>query len=183
MQNFIGNKKIGKRNLLSFGIIFILLGVFLLLITTGKFTGSELIWPVITLLIGLFLLYRSLFKSGKDVYVLIGMFLSLSGFYLILRITILDKYGIEKIWPFFMLFSGISLLPYGLKKNRNNRLRIFVPAFAIIILSLFFLPFSFKLFTIKFLTFAVIWWPLVFIAMGIILIIIYITKHHEENTR
>jgi hypothetical protein len=175
------NRKISRKKLLSAGIIFILLGVFLLLVTTGKFTGMELIWPVLTLILGICLLYKGFFKSEKDIYVLIGMFLSLSGFYLLLRITILDRYGIEKIWPFFMLFSGISLLPYGLRKKKHHKLRIFVPAFAIIILSLFFLPFSLKLFTIRFLTFAVIWWPLLFIAMGIILIIIFIAKPHEEN--
>ncbi|MCL2480242.1 MAG: hypothetical protein FWF38_00875 [Spirochaetaceae bacterium] len=177
------NKKLSREKLLSVGIIFIFLGLVSLLVTTGKFTGKELIWPILPLSLGLFLLYLGFFKSGKDIYILIGMFLSLSGFYFLLRLTILDKYEIERVWPFFMLFTGVSLLLYGLKKKKDNRLKIFVPAFAIIILSLFFLPFSLKLFTTKFLTFAVIWWPVIFIAMGIILIIIFIAKRHEKNIK
>ena len=175
------SKKTSREKLLSFGIVFIFLGTALLLITTGRFTGRELIWPILPLSLGLLLLYRSFFRSGKDIYILIGMFFSLSGLYFLLRITILDSYEIEKVWPFFMLFTGISLLLYGFKKKKDNRLKIFVPAFAIIILSLFFLPFSLKLFTMKFLTFAVIWWPAIFIAMGAILIILFIVKRHEQN--
>ena len=177
------NKKTGREKLLSFGIIFIFLGASLLLVTTGKFTGKELIWPVVTLLLGILLIFRSFLKTGKDIYILLGMFFLFSGFFLLLRVTILDSKGTEKLWPFFMLFSGISLLPYGIKKKKESRLKIFVPAVAIIILSLFFLPFSLKLFTMKFLTFAVIWWPVIFIAMGIILIIIFIIKRHERNTK
>jgi len=179
----MNKKNFSREKLLSFGIIFIFLGIIFLLITTGKFTGRELIWPIIPLSLGLLLLYRSFFKSGKDIYLLIGMFLSLTGVYLLLRITILDRYGIEKVWPFFMLFTGISLLLYGFKKKKDNRLKIFVPAIAIIALSLFFLPFSLKLFTTKFLTFAVIWWPVIFIAMGIILIILFIAKRHEQKIK
>ncbi len=174
-------KKTDRDKLLSFGIIFIFFGIVLLLLTTEKFTGKELIWPLIALVPGFYLLYKGFFKQGKDIYVLAGMFLSLSGFYLLLRNTVLDKYGIEKVWPFFMLFTGISLLPYGLKKKKAQRLTIFVPAFAIIILSLFFLPFSLKIFTMKFLTFAVIWWPVFIIAMGLSLIIIFLIKHYGEN--
>ena len=174
-------KKSGREKLLSFGIIFIFLGAVLLLVTTGKLTGRELIWPLLMLLLGLFLLYRSFFRFSADIYILIGMFLFLSGLSLLLRITFLDRFEIERIWPFFMLFTVISLLPYGFKKKKDNRLKIFIPAFAIIILSLFFLPFSLRLFTMRFLTFAVIWWPVVLIAMGITLIIIFIIKHHEQN--
>ncbi|MCL2706346.1 MAG: hypothetical protein FWE72_09095 [Spirochaetaceae bacterium] len=177
------NKKSSREKLLSVGIIFIFLGITSLLITTGKFTGKELIWPLLPLSLGLFLLYLSFFRAGKDIYILIGMFLSLSGLYLLLRVVILDRFEIERVWPFFMLFTGVSLLLYGFKKKKENRLKFFVPAFAIITLSLFFLPFSLKLFTMKFLTFAVIWWPVIFIAMGAILIIIFIAKRHEQNTK
>ena len=177
------NKKLSREKLLSFGIIFIFLGIAFLLITTGKFTGRELIWPVLPLFLGLILLYKSFFRSGKDIYILIGMFFTLSGLYFLLRITILDTYEVARVWPFFMLFTGISLLMYGFKKKKDNRLKLFVPAFAIIILSLFFLPFSLKLFTMKFLTFAVIWWPVIFIAMGAILVILFIVKRNDQNDK
>lgn len=179
----MNNKKLSGEKLLTFGIIFIFLGIALLLVTTGKFTGRELVWPFLLLPLGLFLLYKNLFRSGKDVYILVGMFLFLSGIYMLLRITVLGKYELERVWPFFMLFIGISLLLYGLKKKNERRLKIFVPAFAIIVLSLFFLPFSLKLFTMKFLTFAVIWWPAAFVAMGIFLIILFLAKKHEQNKK
>ncbi|MCL2792982.1 MAG: hypothetical protein FWD87_07805 [Spirochaetaceae bacterium] len=176
-------KKPGREKLLAFGIIFIFLGVVFLLSTTGILTRKELIWPFLTLMLGFLLLYRGFFKSQKEIYILIGMFLSLTGLSLLLRTAFLDRIEIERVWPFFMLFTGISLLPYGLKKKKDSRLKIFVPAFAIIILSLFFLPFSLRLFTMKFLPLAIIWWPVVLIAMGITLIIIFMVKRYEQNPK
>ncbi|MCL2294030.1 MAG: hypothetical protein FWC36_04105 [Spirochaetes bacterium] len=175
------DKKAGREKLLIFGIIFIFLGTTLLLVTTEVITNNGLVLSLLVLTLGLSLLHKGFFKTGREIYVLIGMFLSFLGLYLLLRATILDDYGIRRIWPFFMLFTGISFLPYGLKKKKGKRLRIFIPAFAIIFLSLFFLPFSLRLFTMKFLTLAVVWWPLIFIAMGITLIIVFLIKRYGQD--
>jgi len=175
------NKKQAPEKLLAGGTLFILTGFFLLLMTTGVFTGKELIWPFFIILPGLYFLYKAFFKKGAEANILPGMFLTLSGIYLLLAGTILRAHEIKRIWPIFMLISGISLIPYGFKKKRAFRAKIFVPSIAIILLSLFFLPFSLKLMTIKFLTFTTIWWPVLFIIMGLVLVSVFIRKQYGKN--
>lgn len=175
------NKKQTPEKLLVSGSIFILAGIILLLLTTGAVTGREIVWPIFIILPGLYLLYKAFFKNKSELNILIGMFLFLCGIYILLAKTILHAQEIRMIWPVFMLFSGISLIPYGLRKRKGARMRVFVPAAAIISLSIFFIPFSLRLYTVKFLTFATIWWPFLFIIMGLVLVIIFIVKQYGRN--
>lgn len=146
-----------QEKLLISGTIFIISGIALLLLNTGRFTGKELIWPLFLVMPGLYFSYKAFFRNGTAVYVLLGMFLVLSGIFMLLSRTVLEIQHIRRLWPVFMLFTGLALIPFGFKKQKGQRIRVFVPAAAIILLSLFFLPFSLKLMTTRFITFALIW--------------------------
>ncbi|MDX9801669.1 MAG: hypothetical protein RBT69_10075 [Spirochaetia bacterium] len=174
-------KKQAPEKLLAGGTVFILIGLFLLLMTTGVFTGRELIWPFFIILPGFYFIFRAFSGKGREANILPGMFLTLSGIYMLLAGTILKTHELKKIWPIFMLISGISLIPYGFKKKKIYRTKIFVPSIAIILLSLFFLPFSLKLMTIKFLTVTIVWWPVLFIIMGLVLVSVFISKQYGNK--
>ena len=175
------SKKQVPEKLLVSGSIFIVTGITLLLLTTGIFTGRELFWPLFVILTGLYRLYKAFFRNGQEINILLGMILVLSGIYILLSSTILAMQEIRKIWPVFMLITGISLIPYGMRKKGEYRKRVFVPSAAIILLSFFFLPFSLRLFTMRFLTFATIWWPVLIIIMGLVLVIIFMIKLYGRN--
>ncbi len=164
--------------LLIIGTLFVLGGILLLLWTSAGLTYAELLWPLFLILPGLGFLYKAVARNGSERHTIPGTFLTLLGIYLLLCNTVLPENEIEKIWPIFMLITGLSMIPYGIRKNRKLRIRIIVPAGAIIIMSLFFLPFTLKLLTIKFISFVTRWWPVLFIFLGLIFITIYYTKMH-----
>ncbi len=164
--------------LLIIGTLFILTGSLLLLWTSASMSYTQLLWPLFLIIPGLGFLYKALARNGSERHTIPGTFLTLLGIYLLLCNTVLPDNEIEKIWPIFMLITGLSMIPYGIRKNRFLRIRILVPAGAIIILSLFFLPFTLKLLTIKFVSFVTRWWPVLFIILGLIFLTIYYTKMH-----
>ena len=162
--------------LLIIGTLFILTGSLLLLWTSADITYAQLLWPLFLILPGLGFLFRAIVRKGTEIHTIPGTFLTLLGIYLLLCNTILTDNEIEKIWPIFMLITGLSMTPYGIHKNRKLKIRIIVPAGTIIILSLFFLPFTMKILTIKFISFVTRWWPVLFIILGLIFLTIYYTK-------
>ena len=164
--------------LLIVGTLFILAGSLLLLWTSADIPHAQLLWPLFLILPGLGFLYKAVVRNGSEKHTIPGTFLTLLGIYFLLCNTVLPDNEIEKIWPIFMLITGLSMIPYGIKKNRILKIRIIVPAGAIIIMSLFFLPFTLKLLTVKFINFATRWWPALLIILGLIFLTIYYTKMH-----
>ncbi len=172
-------KDILPARLLIIGTLFILAGSLLLLWTSAGITHARILWPMFLILPGLGFLYRAVIKNGSEIHIMPGTFLTLLGIYFLLCNTVLPDNEIEKIWPIFMLITGLSMIPYGFQKNRTLKIKIIVPAVAIIGLSLFFLPFTLKLLTIKFVSFVTRWWPVLLIILGFVFLTIYYTKMHS----
>ena len=80
------------------------------------------------------------------------------------------------IWPVFMAITGLSLIPYALKRRRRHRIDLLISSIFIVLLSLMFLPFSLKRTSITFFQFVLKWWPLLLIIAGLSLIISLIIR-------
>ncbi len=171
-------KKEQPARLFIIGTFFILAGSLLLLWTSADITYTKLLWPLFIILPGLGFLFKAIALKGSERHTIPGTFLTLSGIYLLLCNTVLPDNEIGKIWPVFMLITGLSMIPYGIKKDKKLKIRIIVPAGTIIFLSLFFLPFTMKLLTIKFISFVTRWWPVLLIIMGLMFLTIHYTKIH-----
>ncbi len=91
---------------------------------------------------GLFFLYMAWPRKHSDTWIIPGMVLTLGGLVFLLANTVLQGQSLERIWPLFMLVTGLSLIPYGLRKKASARTAIMVPAVFISFLALFFLIFS-----------------------------------------
>jgi hypothetical protein len=172
----MNEKEVFPARLLIIGTIFILGGSLLLLWTSASITYTELLWPLFLILPGLGFLYKAFVRNGTESHTIPGTFFTLLGIYFLLSNTVLPENELEKIWPIFMFITGISMLPYGIGKKRGIKVKILVPAGAIITMSLFFLPFTLKLLTIRFISFVTRWWPVLFIILGLIFLTIYYTK-------
>ncbi|MDR1933957.1 MAG: DUF5668 domain-containing protein [Spirochaetales bacterium] len=169
------------RKMLIAGLIFLVAGGALLLRTTGSLTANLSLWPTIPVLIGLFLLHRAYVKNGADAHVFSGIFLILAGsFFLVLNTGGLES-GFKQFWPLFMLFAGVSLFFFALKKKGAARIHMIVPAVAIILLSLLFLLFSLRIVSTSLRDFVVIWWPGILIFAGALLIILDLLLEHKQN--
>jgi ascorbate-specific PTS system EIIC-type component UlaA len=163
------------------GAIFLVAGGSLLLRTTGFLTANFSLWPVVLVLIGLLLLHRVYFKQGADAHVFSGIFLILVGaFLLVLNAGVLES-DFKQFWPLFMLFTGVSLFFFGLKKKGSSRVRMTIPALAIVLLSLFFLLFSLRIVSVSLRRFVVIWWPGMLIFAGAMLIILDLLVEHRQR--
>ena len=161
---------------LVFGTVFSLLGILLLLRTTGNLPTYSSLWPVFLIILGLLLLYFAMVRGASERYILLGMVCTLIGIYFLLSKTILSEKDLKKFWPVFMTIVGVSLIPYGYKKRGNPRIALLVPSWAIIVLSFVFLFFSLGLTDTPFRSFINRWWPVVFIIVGVVLLLSYFKR-------
>jgi hypothetical protein len=171
------------RKMLIAGAIFLVAGAALLMRTTGILTANLSLWPTILVLVGLLLLHRVYFKNGADAHVFSGIFLILIGsFLLVLNTGVLEK-DFKQFWPLFMLFAGVSVFFFGLKKQGAARMRMIIPATAFTLLSLVFLLFSLRIIPVSLRSFVVIWWPGILIFAGALLIILDFLASRAERKK
>lgn len=156
---------------LVLGGALLLIGGALLLITNGIVTPGALTLPVIVVATGIFLLVRGFTSGGGEGTVFAGTFLTLSGGFLVLRVSALAETSMASIWPVFMTIGGIALIAYGLKRGRESAVTLVVPGVAIIMLSVLFLLFSLDVIQASLASLAATWWPvLIALAGGFVLL-------------
>ncbi|TVQ40564.1 MAG: hypothetical protein EA384_02505 [Spirochaetaceae bacterium] len=160
--------------LLFFGLASVLAGALLLLGTLGYLPAAGIFWPTVLILLGLWMLYASFFRNARESHVFSGFFLTLGGSLVLLMNTILTRFALERIWPVFMTIAGVSLFGYAMKKAPVHRVALTIPACAIIVLSLVFLFFSLGLADVEFIQFVALWWPSLFVLVGLVLIALYL---------
>ena len=154
------------NKLLIGSVFFFLVGIGLLLVTTGVLPRYEDLWPIPMTLLGLLFLYLVSVKDAKFGYMVPGIVLTMSGILLTLQTVFFPHILLEQFWPLFMTFAGVSLILYGIKFSGNTRAVIMVPATFIIILSVVFLPFSMGLIQQSFRAVVAVWWPVMFILLS-----------------
>ena len=166
--------------LLIVGAAILVAGGVLLLWTLGYIPQPGPLWPVPVLLAGLVLLYFAYRQGWSERWILPGMVLSLGGLVLLLLNTVLKEEGLARIWPSFMLVTGLSLIPYGFKKKGGARIAIIVPAVFIAALSLVFFVFSLRDGG-GFTAFVVQWWPMLLIVLGLALLVSFFSTRRPNS--
>ncbi len=169
------------NTLLIIGAGILVAGGVLLLWTLGYLPGPGYLWPVPVMLAGLILLYLAYFRHKSSRSIIPGMVLSLGGLFFLLFNTILQGHSMEKVWPVFMLITGLSLIPYGYRKKGRARISIIIPGIFIAVLSVLFLPFSLGAAGIGLLDFVRQWWPLVLVLLGIALVISFFSTRRPSS--
>ncbi|ORC33914.1 hypothetical protein B4O97_14735 [Marispirochaeta aestuarii] len=164
------------HKLLLGSVFFFLVGIGLLLVTTGLLPRYEDLWPIPLTLLGLLFIYLVRVNSAPPGYIVPGILFSLGGLLLTLKSLLMPDLTMERIWPLFMTFAGVSLAIYGRGFKGSFRVKILVPAVVMIILSLLFLPFSLELVRENFSSVVTVWWPLLFIFLSLGLFGEYLRK-------
>ncbi|MFQ3619857.1 MAG: hypothetical protein SNJ78_02820 [Spirochaetales bacterium] len=164
-------KGIPRKNLV-FGALFFVVGGALLLRTLGILPRLVALWPVLIILLGLYLLYRTYVLGGPESLIFYGIFSTLVGtFFLILNTEFVPFSVLRNIWPIFMVFVGSALLLYGVQLKGNSKTRFVVPAIGILVLSLVFFPFSLGWVRIRLKDVIIRFWPLILMFSGLFLIL------------
>ena len=164
---------------LIIGVFFFLIGIGILLINTNVLPRLRDTWPIGLILVGLFLLYLVYVKNSSEGLIFVGMVLSLLGLSNLLQQSFGTNFEISRIWPVYMCIFGISILPYASKLKRSKSIVLIIPSIGLILLSILFLPFSLGIAGITFFEFVKIWWPIIFVLLGIFLMIEFKKKGNQ----
>jgi hypothetical protein len=167
--------------LLVTGVAVALAGSVLMLLNMGYLPQLGTYWPVAVILAGLVFLYMAWPMRGSDRWIIPGMILTLGGAVVLLMNTVLLSQNLARIWPVFMLVTGISLVPYGLRKRGSARAAIVVPGLFISLLALLFLPFSLNHSAGGFAAFVRQWWPMILVIVGAVLIVSFFTTRRPSS--
>ena len=169
------------NKLLIGGVAIFLTGGVLLLWNLGYLPQPGRLWPVPVILIGLFFLYMAWPRGRSDQWIIPGMVLTLGGIVFLLMNTILSAQSLARIWPAFMLVTGLSLVPYGYRKRGAARTAIIIPALFISCLALVFFPFSLHRTGGGFAAFVRQWWPVIPVILGIALVVSFFSGRRPNN--
>ena len=90
-------------------------------------------------------------------------------------------YGMEELWPVFSIIFGISLIPAGLYKMKRVKSIYLFPAILFILLGILFLLFSAQVIKVSFSKIMVYTFPLLLLAGGAVLIILFLVQNHKKN--
>ncbi len=167
---------------LVIGVAGVVVGGVLLLLNLGYLPQPGRLWPIPVLVVGLFFLYMAWPRKHSDTWIIPGMVLTLGGLVFLLSNTVLEGEYLQRIWRLFMLVTGVSLVPYALRKKASARAAIIVPAVFISFLALFFLVFSLHREEGGGLAaFVRQWWPMILVVLGIALIISFFSTRRPSS--
>ena len=169
------------NKLLVGGVAIFLAGGVRLLWNLGYLPQPGRLWPVPVVLVGLFFLYMAWPRGRSDQWIIPGMVLTLGGIVFLLMNTVLSAQSLARIWPAFMLVTGLSLVPYGYRKRGSARIAIIIPALFISFLALVFFPFSLHRTGGGFAAFVRQWWPVIPVILGIALVVSFFSARRPSS--
>ncbi len=169
------------NKLLVAGVGVLLAGGVILLWNLGYLPQPGRLWPVPVILAGLVFLYLAWPRGHSDRWIIPGMVLTLGGMVFLITNTVLSEQSLVRIWPLFMLVTGISLVPYGFRRRGSARTAIVVPVIFISLLALLFLAFSLRRTEGAFSAFVQQWWPLILMFLGIALIVSFFATRRPSS--
>ncbi|QTQ16942.1 hypothetical protein [Treponema parvum] len=166
---------------LALGIVFILLGLVLLIVFFAE--PEELVFSrsaLGLLVFGAVFIYVSIAVNHRAFFLYVGLNLCFFGMLALVLTFNIFRLSLGQIWPLGMVFCGISLIPAGYYRFRRLQTVYIFPSFVLILLGIFFGLFSFDILSVSFSSFVSVWWPTVFIILGIVLIGIF---QYQRNNR
>lgn len=167
----------GKKShdaILGSGLFLMISGIVLLCCFAFDITPNMLIAiPIVIILAGAFFLFLYYTRKKLVRTAFLGYFLTSSGIFSLIVCFRDFSLSIGNLWPFFVLFCGLSFLVASLQVHRRFTISAVVPSVVLVGLGIMLLCFSLDIITIPFRVFVAKWWPVFIVLLGIALIIIY----------
>ena len=175
-------KIVVKQNvILGLGLIMFIAGIFLLVASLRRTTKVFAFRPVLLMGLGVTALFMALAFARNSFLFFVGLFCSLVGVVTLLIDLNIVPYTMKELWPLVVISLGLALIPAGLYHLRRIRTIYLFPAIVLIIMGGLFLLFSLKIVKIGFLTFVSRFWPLVIMAGGVALIVVFCVQQHHKG--
>jgi len=169
------------NKLLVIGMSALVAGGVLLMVNLGSLAVPTSLWPLAPLAAGLAFLYLSYVRGHSSRYILPGMLLTLGGLFFLLVETVLGWESVARVWPAFMLITGLSMLAWGMRLVPKARTAIVVPGVFIAALGLLLLPFSLRRQEGSLAAFVGRWWPLSLVAIGLVLLASFLSTRRPNR--
>ncbi|HPE89041.1 MAG TPA: hypothetical protein P5298_08695 [Spirochaetia bacterium] len=164
-----------RRNTRTYNIIFALavvmlaLGAGSLAVTIERIPADRVAPSLALFAVGSVFSYFAVIGRWKAKYVFIGMMLGLGALirfvFVVLGVSPIDY------WPLFAVAAGVALMPANYVRSGRVKPSSIVISSSFALLGLFLSIFSFGFSSTSFKTFIARWWPLLFIASGLVLLI------------
>ncbi len=164
-------KMITYHILFSLAIVSVILGMGMLVVTTGKVRGPRVALPLILTVAGSLFTYFAFAGRWKAKMVFLGLLLG--GSALLRFITTVIGISVSDYWPLYALLLGLIIIPVGFIRYGRIKPSVLVLSASFILLGCFFSIFSFGFSSVRFKTFISIWWPSLFIAAGLMLFLVW----------
>jgi len=120
--------------------------------------------------------------NKRSLYLFFAAFFLQTGLFLFLITLHIIPIAFSKAWPVLSVFAGLALIPAGWRYYGAFRLKNIVPAVVFIILGAGLLVFSLDLVSFSLMQFVIMWWPLLIVLVGLILILLALgTKKTGES--
>lgn len=174
-----------KQNLiLAAGLVFVLVGIFLMVKKVSYVTNAFAIRPVLILSASAIFLFLAIALIKNSIFFYCGIFFLFSGIVFLISDTELSDYTIKQLWPFLVIAAGVSIWPAGLYKLKRIRTVYLIPSITLICLGITFMLFSMKIIKTKFVDVFIRYWPVLMIVAGLALVAVFIwqQKHKQQFT-
>jgi hypothetical protein len=155
--------------LFSLAVVSVVLGAGLLFITTGRVSGPLVLWPLSLVAAGALSSYFAFTARLKGRFIFLSLFVTCAA--LIRFIATVLGISSADYWPLFAIAAGLCMLPAHNARYGRAKPSSIVISSAFIVLGLFFSIFSFGFSSMRFKTFITRWWPALFIASGVVLLV------------
>lgn len=153
----------------ALAVVMLTLGAGSLSVTTGGISAERVALSLALFAVGSIFSYFAIIGRWKAKYVFIGMMAGLGGLirfvFIVLGVSPIDY------WPLFAVAAGLALMPANYVRSRRVKPSSVVISSSFVLLGLFLSIFSFGFSSTSFRTFISRWWPLLFIASGLVLLI------------
>ena len=161
--------------------LLVVCGIGLLLLTTDRTRDPVGLWPLGTFMAGVLLGYAALQPGGRTRFLLLGAFMACAS--AVMLAATLTGTALSDFWPLFAVSAGVAIVPAGIRHYRKAHAAYIVPAASFLLLGSFFSVFSFGFSSLRFADFMRRWWPGLFIAAGLILLILWILNRARFTGR
>lgn len=139
------------------------------------------ILPAVQIFLGLFAVYVALKVTKKGYQVFSSLLFLLLGLYQFLLMNEVIPFSLKETWPIIGVISSLCLLVSGVYRYRKMKILYIVPSFILLLMSLWYSLFSFKVIKQPFSFVVLSLGPaFVIITVAMLIIFYFLQKKHRE---
>ena len=118
--------------------------------------------------------------NKRSAYLFLASIFTMTGLFLFLSTLGIINIPFVRAWPLLSVFTGLALLPMGLRRHGTLRKRYIVSSCAFVLLGSALMIFSLRLVPFSFRDFIYHWWPLLILFGGITLVLMSLGRRRSE---